>query len=116
MNNNYSMQMMPMPQDNLYPEIYNNLYPMVVEAAQDFRRRGFHPTSQMIDETVDNIIRNSGMWDEDEDDMVETFADAVPVQFSFDRRMPRRRFHNRHTLRDLARILLLRELFGRRGF
>ena len=100
--------------ENMYPDIYKEIYPIVAQAVDEMIRRGFTPTPDIISSITDQIIKQSGMWDEDDDmDPNET----VPVQFGFGRppmRRGRRRHHNRNTLRDVVRILLLRELTRRR--
>lgn len=107
--------------DNLYPEIYREIYPLVADAVDKMIAGGYNPTPDAVSAIVDNIIKNSGLWYEDEDDSrFDADAEVVPAQFGFGRmpfRRRRRRHHNRDTLRDIIRILLLRELFGRRrGF
>jgi len=107
--------------DNLYPEIYRELYPLVADAVDKMIAGGYNPTPDAIGTIVDNIIKNSGLWYEDEDgERLDMSPEVVPVQFGFGRmpfRRRRRRHHNRDTLRDIIRILLLRELFSRRhGF
>ncbi len=102
--------------ENEYPEIYHEIYPMITDAVERLNASGYQPTPDIINSTVDAIIKNSGMWYEDDDN--ETVAEAAPVQFGFggnpyQRR--RRRHHNRNSLRDIVRILLLRELFDKRG-
>lgn len=105
--------------ESLYPEIYREVYPLVSDVADKMIAGGYNPTPDAISAIVDNIIKNSGLWYEDEDD--ERFGmepEVVPVQFGFGRmplRRRRRRHHNRDTLRDVIRILLLRELLGRRN-
>ena len=103
---------------NLYPEIYYDLNPLVVQAAEDIMASGITLTAEMLDTVVDNIIKNSGMWYEDDDD--DGDIEIMPVQFRYGRppyRRRRRRYHNRNTLRDIIRILLLQQLFGGgRGF
>ena len=104
------------PMDSEYPEIYYELYPLVVDAVDKLTAAGAAPSPDMIDSLVDAIIQNSGMWYEDDDD--NNMIEAVPAQFSFGGspyRRRRRRHHNRNTLRDIVRILLLRELFDKRG-
>ena len=79
---------------------------IVNRVADDIRRGGFIVTNDLLDSSVDNIIKMSGMWDEDGD------LDRMQTQ-QFGRRPYRRGkrgFHNRNTLRDLTRILLIREL------
>lgn len=107
--------------ENLYPEIYREVYPLVADAADKLIAEGYYPTPGAIGTIVDNIIKNSGLWYEDEDhNRFDMEPEVVPVQFGFGRmpfRRRRRRHHNRDTLRDIIRILLLRELFGRQhGF
>lgn len=109
-----------MPADQLeseYPDIYFEVIPLVTAAADRLIASGYNPTSDMIDALVDTIIKNSGMWYEDDDDN-DPMMDAIPAQVGFGRnpfRRRRRRHHNRNSLRDVIRILLLRELFDRRG-
>lgn len=102
---------------NLYPEIFHDINPLVVQAADEMISSGITLTPELLDAVVDNIIKNSGMWFEDDED--DRGIEVVPVQFGFGRppyRRRRRRYHNRNTLRDLVRILLLQQLFGGRGF
>lgn len=102
--------------ENEYPEIYHELYPMITDAVEKMMAAGYEPTSETINSMVDTIIKNSGMWYEDDDD--DTMTEAIPVQVGFNNnpyRRRRRRHHNRGSLRDIVRILLLRELFDRRG-
>lgn len=104
---------------NMYPEVYHDVYPLVAEAVNQLTAAGVTPTPEMLNSIVDNIIRNSGMWYEDEEENpYDQNMDAIPVQMGFGR-MPyqrrRRRYHNRNTLRDIIRILLLNELFRRGG-
>lgn len=103
--------------EGLYPEIYREVYPLVVDAVSKMMADGYTPTPDTISAIVDNIIRNSGLWYEDEDDDRLGMNSEMAVQFGFGR-MPfqrrRRRHHNRDTLRDIIRILLLRELLSKR--
>lgn len=101
---------------NEYPEIYHEIYPMITDAVERLMAAGYEPTPEMINSMVDAIIKNSGMWYEDDDE--ESMVEAIPVQFGSNRNPYRRRrrgHHNRNSLRDIVRILLLRELFDRRG-
>lgn len=104
--------------ESMYPEIYWDVFPLIADVADKMVAGGYNPTPNAMNTIVDNIIKNGGLWYEDEDD--DRFgmnSEAVPVQFGFGG-MPfmrrRRRHHNRNSLRDIVRILLLRELFGRR--
>ena len=92
---------------DMFPEVYNRLHPLVASAADEMRRDRRPLTSNMLDDAVDDVVRRSGMWDEDDP------AEAYPVQAGFGRRpigRIGRGHHNRNTLRDIARILFLREL------
>ena len=102
--------------ENEYPEIYHDVYPLILEAANKLMAGGYTVTHDMIDSLVDTIIKNSGMWYEDDEDN-SMMSDAIPVQLGFGRtplQRHRRRHHNRNTLRDIVRILFLRELFDRK--
>lgn len=112
-------QMMPPPEsaDSGYPEIYYEVYPLISEAVEKLIAAGYTPTPEMISSLVDAIIKNSGLWYEDDE---EEMPEAVPAQLGFGfgsnpYRRRRRRHHNRNTLRDIVRILLLRELFDKGG-
>ena len=123
--NQNAMQPDPAMQEqmsSLYPEIYHDINPLIIQAADQISSSGTMPSPEMIDAVVDNIIKNSGMWfeDDDDDDGFDRNIEVVPVQFGFGRspyRRRRRRYHNRNTLRDIVRILLLQQLFGgQRGY
>ncbi len=101
----------------LYPEIYKEIYPLVAAIAQKMAEEGFMPTEENIGNIVDNIIKNSGLWFEDEDGAPEDIA-VMPVQYSFGKRPYRRHrrgYHNRNTLRDIVKIILFNELINNRG-
>ena len=112
---------MPADPDGLYPEIYREIYPVITDAVNRMIAAGYTPSPDAIAGIVDNIIRNSGLWNEDEDnDDFDSDIEAIPVRFGFGRmpyRRRRRRYHNRSTLRDIVRILFLREMFAKgQGF
>lgn len=113
----YSNQML----EDMYPEVYHAVYPMIRQKA--LQVRGQNINTQMLDSMVNDIMWNSGLMDEEwSDAMMETgmdMEDAVPTaEFGFDRRrrppfrQPMRR-HRRFFANDLVRILFLRELLGR---
>lgn len=110
----YSMQ-----PEELYPEIYYDIYPQIIDAVNKMEAAGQTPTPEMIGSLVDSIIKSSGMWFEDEDDVVydvSTATFAAQPRFGGNSYLRRnRRHHSRNSLRDIVRILLLREIFGRRG-
>ena len=103
--------------ESLYPEIYQELYPAVLSAVNSLLQAGYTLTPELISSVVDNIIRNSGLWYEDEDNEYSDMeSETIPTQVGFGRspyRRNRRKHHNRNSLRDIIRILLLRELFSR---
>ena len=114
--NTYANQNM----ENMYPEIYKHIYPIITATADDIRRNGHRITHEMLGNSVDHIIKLSGMWDEDGAIDEPLYDDALPVSGrghggrNFHRGVRvrgRRGPHNRNTLRDLVNILLLRELF-----
>ena len=104
MNYNYTNQ--PNLED-LYPEIYINLHPHVLESINEMRQKGWGPTRDRINFMVDDVVMRSGMWDEDE--MDDPPLDP-PHSGHHSHRRRRRGYHNRNTLRDLSRILILKEL------
>lgn len=136
--------------ENLYPEIYKELYPLVVSGVREMMRAG-RITIESIERVTDDIIIKSGLWDEDGDNLIgfnpwlgnaetavdnaEIFNDAEfvmarpqpqrppqnrPPQNRPPQRPPQRPSrpgicvgrgcHNRNTLRDLLKILILREI------
>lgn len=105
MNNNYSGRVIL---EDLFPEIYIMVYPHVREAVNEMTRRNLSPTPERINQVIDDIIRTCGMWDED--DMPNLAAQQQPFHPS---NRNRRGHHNRNTLRDVIRIVLLRELLQR---
>lgn len=94
--------------EKMYPDIYITIYPLVIRAAEDMMNSGMPFTESRLNSVIDNVIRSSGMWDEDDDRQP---MGVVPASAPFIRRG--RGHHNRNTMRDLVRILLLRELFSK---
>lgn len=86
----------------MYPELYRRLYPQAMAMAEQLDPARM--TRADVDAMADEMIRRAGLWHEMADDM-----DAVSTANAFGfRRRPRQEF-----LRDIAGILLLRELFDR---
>lgn len=114
--NNYYYDTMRVNQNmqevnNLYPEIYGIVYPVVQKVCS---RRGFvnineEQINQMVEE-VYSVVEA----DEEEQDTRENpkNGDVKNPRAKETRRPPRRNF----LLRDLIRILIIRELLGRPGF
>jgi len=51
--------------ESFFPEIYKEIHPLAVEAAHEFVKKGLSLTAEVISTIVNNIIKKSGMWDED---------------------------------------------------
>ena len=103
----------------MYPEVFRQINPIAIRIAGDIRRSGNQLTEEMLDNYVDRAIQLSGMWDED-DGFDPIYSDSTsdssvrPVMarhMSQRRSRSRRGHHNRNTLRDVTRLLILRELF-----
>lgn len=113
MYNNYNVYKnnvrQPFDVEPLFPEVYKELYPFVVDAANIFIRSGRTLTRETLKITVDEIIKQTGLWDEDEDMGMDMDVNTSAVYTNQRRFM--RRHHNRNTLRDVLEILLLREFF-----
>ena len=97
---------MPMLTDEqlemMCPQEYRNLSPHVMNALDSIDEMG-PITPEMIEEMTSRVMNGSGMADPHDDE-------AMPVMARFGHVFERRRFGNR----DLARLLILRELLERR--
>jgi len=94
--------------ERMYPDTYRVIYPMVVSACNMV---SMPLTEEMLDRMTDDIYDRAEMDSRINIDInveIESRQDSESRQ----QRRPRRR-RNRF-LRDLIRILILRELFGRR--
>ena len=102
--------------ERMYPDSYRVVYPMVVSTC---RNVSMPVTEDMIDRMTDDIYDRAvadGRINVDINVEVETREDSKEEDRQMINRPPRRRRRNRF-FRDLIRILLLRELLGRRpGF
>ncbi len=113
--NNYYYDTMRVNQNmqevnNLYPEIYGIVYPVVQKVCS---RRGFlnineEQINQMVEEVYSVVEADE---EEDTRDNIKN-GDVKNPRAKETRRPPRRNF----LLRDLIRILIIRELLGRPGF
>ena len=94
--------------NNMYPEIYGIVYPMIQKACSKIRigQINENKVNEMVDEIYNNI--------EPGDDVIET-RDNQSTNRNGDVKNPRvkeeRRINKNYTLRDLIKILILRELF-----
>lgn len=103
--------------ERLYPEVYRVVYPMICSSCDRIQFPGTTINDEMITRMTDDI------YDQVESDgrikievnvtteVRETSSSSDSAVETRQRRRPRNRF-----LRDLIRILLLRELFRRRRF
>ena len=102
--------------ERMYPDSYRVVYPMVVSTC---RNVSMPVTEDMIDRITDDIYDRAvadGRINVDISVELETREDSKEEDRQMINRPPRRRRRNRF-FRDLIRILLLRELIGRRpGF
>lgn len=118
MNMNTNMNQFCDSLERMYPDTYRVIYPMVVSACNNVT---MPVTEDMLDVMTDDIYDRAEMDDRINVDINITIENRQDSNASQDvsesrqqggRRRPRRR--NRF-LRDLIRILLLRELIGRRS-
>ena len=101
--------------ERMYPDTYRVIYPMVVSACNNV---GMNVTEDMVDQMTNDIYDRAEMDDRINVDINITIEsregddlrqDTTDSRQQFERPRRRNRF-----LRDLIRILLLRELIGRR--
>ncbi len=108
MSGSENMHMMDADLESLYPETYRVVYPMVCSACDRIQL----PTTNINDEMVTRMTDD--IYDRVESDgriNIEVTVEVRDGEKETRQRRPRNRF-----LRDLIRILLLRELFRRRRF
>ena len=99
--------------ENMYPDTYRVVYPMVVSACNMVN---MPVTEEMVDKMTDDIYDRAVTDSRIKVDInieVESRENGEDRQMSNDPRQRRPRRRNRF-FRDLIRILLLRELLGRR--
>lgn len=112
MNYNYNCNnsgMMNNSMENMYPEIYRVIQPMVIKACDSLRYTNMGNTFitvNILDDLTDNIYRSI----ENEERSSEENSDSQRSGENDDNTRQRR-----NLLRDLIRILLIRELL-RRGY
>ena len=125
----------------MYPEVYKNLHPHCHQIINDMEKQygNIYLTEDLLNQMSDEAIRRSGMMMEDKDNMqdninnmgnmdMETMSHsvqgddppaAIPTARQFRRhsgygRGRPRRFFDYDGLSDIAKILFLQEIFGRR--
>lgn len=100
--------------ERLYPDTYRVVYPMVVAMCSTVN---MPITEDMLDKMTDDIYDRAEMDDRISVDInitVENRKDGDSRQGTDESRQQRRPRRRNRFLRDLIRILLLRELSGRR--
>ena len=140
--NNMNISNMSNMPDNtgefMYPEVYKNLQPHCSQIIQDMEKQygNIYLTEDLLNQMTDEAIRRSGMMEENmpenmnkmdnmgmepmtysanDDDPPPSIPTARPFRRheSF-RRNRQRRFFDYDGLSDIAKILFLQEIFGRR--
>lgn len=100
--------------EHLYPEVYRVIYPMVRSSCDRIQIPGTNITDDMITRMTDDIYDRVKADGRINVEVTVEFRDNDTKEASSSetrQRRPRNRY-----LRDLIRILLLRELFRRRRF
>lgn len=97
-----------------YPEIYRIVYPMVCKTCDDIGNRDI--TEQLIDEMTNNIYINLEVEEKEDEAPKQELrnGDVRNPRAKEPERETRQRRPNNPALRDLIRILILREIFDRR--
>lgn len=97
-----------------YPEIYRIVYPMICKTCDDIGNREI--TEQLIEEMTNNIYMNLEVEEQEDDEPKQELrnGDVRNPRVKKPERETRQRRPNNPALRDLIRILVLRELFDRR--
>lgn len=107
--------------DNMYPEIYNNLYPLITrEVSMNSRSI----TEDTVEEIVDRIYDEYEKQQDDRKVEIEKTdnrnnnisSNNIKSNKDVEKTEDRQRRPRNNLLRDLIKILLLRELLGRPGF
>lgn len=94
--------------EDCYPEIYSIVYPMIQKACMENTRP---LTRDLIDSMTDEIY-----YSIEDKEMVQNREKTEKSSKSTDTPENRQTSFRNPTLRDIVRILLLRELLGRPGF
>lgn len=111
--------------ERMYPKTYERVYPFVYDLISRYApQAGVRVDDEAIGDMVDEVMMRSGMWDDDsftgnEDDAVPVDADCIPGEWDDEFGPcpvnPYPGQSRNRGLRDLIRVLLLRELLERRG-
>ena len=122
----------------MYPEVYKNLHPHCHQIITDMEKQygNIYLTEDLLNQMTDEAIRRSGMMEENMPDNMSNMDNmgmepmpysakdddppaAIPTARQFRRhsgygRGRPRRFFDYDGLSDIAKILFLQEIFGRR--
>ena len=97
----------------LYPEIYGIIYPMVQKVCS--RRNFGNLTEEMLNEMVNEIYNVIEPEEELEERNIQKSVDTKNMRQKEQVKEPRRARPNNYLLRDLIRILILREILSGGG-
>jgi len=110
--NNMNMSNMPREnEDDMYPEVYRKLAPICDQLIKEMENKygNIYLSEDLLNQMKNEAIRRMGM---DEN------GDSIPTMREFGRRDDFDRHHFRHydrsVLSDIAGILFLNRIFGRR--
>jgi len=122
--NNINMSNMSnMPRENeefLYPEVYRRLAPICDQLIKEMENKygNIYLSEDLLNQMSDEAIRRSGMDNTEADPYSKRDGDAVPTIREFGRHdgygRDRWRNYDRGALSDIAGILFLNQIFGRR--
>ncbi len=109
----------PRMMDFVYPEVFYKVQPFIMMACDQMDMYQM-PTQAMVDKMADDIHDDVCRMYPDMAEYAQSYGENANADLSEsvqtrDPRMFDRRFRRRGLFRDLIGILLLQELFGRRG-
>jgi hypothetical protein len=104
-----------------FPDVYYQVRPVVEETISEMDDPYLtYPSQQavdrMVNRTYEKLLMTYPDLEELEESLVESDGDTVETQIRFGPPRFRRAFRRREIFRDLVTILLLNELFRRRGY
>ncbi|MCL1859554.1 MAG: hypothetical protein FWF92_10035 [Oscillospiraceae bacterium] len=128
MNKGYNQNNMNMPhetEEHMYPEVYKTFAPICDQMIKEMEHKygNIYLSEELLNQMTDEAIRRSGMDDNyknnmDPDPYSKKDGDAVQTIYEFGRHGGYGRDHwrryDRGALSDIAGILFLNRIFGRR--